>query len=82
MEDPTMYPTTKPLYAYEFEEMLEALRRDLRIQSSLAKVSGEWAEWHASNARVDKRILEALNPKDKSAEAARSRMRELTATER
>lgn len=51
------------LHSYEFDALLEALRRDLRIQLDLAKAGGSWAQWHTSNARTNLRLLEALNPK-------------------
>jgi hypothetical protein len=58
-----MKRSLKVLQHYEFEALLDALRRDMRTQSELAESGGVWADWHKSNARVCKQILEALNPK-------------------
>ncbi|RJF92346.1 hypothetical protein [Noviherbaspirillum saxi] len=58
-----MKSSIESLCPYEFEALLNALRRDMRLQADLAKVDVEWANWHGNNARVSQRILEALNPK-------------------
>jgi hypothetical protein len=51
------------LLPYEQHALLEALRRDLRIQQELAGRPGPWINWHQYNARMAKRLLNALNPK-------------------
>jgi hypothetical protein len=51
------------LFPHEFEELLNALRRDLRIERELAASDSTWADWHRINARTVYRLLEVLNPK-------------------
>ncbi|RYE73150.1 MAG: hypothetical protein EOO81_01395 [Oxalobacteraceae bacterium] len=47
----------------EKEALLEALRRDLRSERSLARHDTGWAAWHQRNVQLDVRLLEAFNPK-------------------
>ena len=49
--------------SYEINALLEALRRDLRIELVKAKTHSGHAAWHQANVRMNIRILEALNPK-------------------
>jgi hypothetical protein len=51
------------LLPYERVALLEALRRDLKVQQELAKVEGPWLGWHQYNVRMVKRLLDAINPK-------------------
>lgn len=51
------------LLPYERLALIEALRRDLKIQQELAKVDGPWLSWHQYNVRMVKRLLDAINPK-------------------
>jgi hypothetical protein len=51
------------LHSFEFETLLEALRRDMRTQLRMATADNALADWHKRNARNSQRILEALNPK-------------------
>ncbi len=51
------------LFPYEFEDLLNALQRDLRSQQSFSSSNKEWAQWHLSNARMVCRLLEYLTPK-------------------
>lgn len=51
------------LVLYEHEALLAALRRDMRNELAKAANSPEWADYHYANARISKRLLEALNPK-------------------
>lgn len=51
------------LLPHEFSALLEALRRDVRSESSLSQGCSEWTDWHRANARMSMRLLEALNPK-------------------
>jgi hypothetical protein len=53
------------LFPYEFEELLNALRRDLRTERELAGTDVAWSEWHEANTRMVHRLLEVLNPKRK-----------------
>jgi hypothetical protein len=57
------------LFAYEHLALLEALRRDLKTQRELADRPGRWAEWHRYNARMVKRLLDAINPKRRATDA-------------
>lgn len=50
------------LFPHEFEELLNALRRDLRSERELAAGDSEWADRHRINARMVYRLLEVLNP--------------------
>lgn len=56
MDIPALLPNEK-------EALLEALRRDLRSQRSLAMHDTGWAIWHQRNAQLNVRLLEVLNPK-------------------
>lgn len=58
MKDPFI-----PLMTFERQALLEALRRDLRVQERHAESGGEYAQYHRNNARLARRLLEALNPK-------------------
>jgi hypothetical protein len=51
------------LVLHEYEALLAALRRDIRNELDKAASRPEWADYHHANARISKRILEALNPK-------------------
>jgi hypothetical protein len=53
------------LLEFEIAALLEALRRDLRVNIELSKKDPIWAIWHLRNVQLNKRILEALNPKKK-----------------
>jgi hypothetical protein len=48
------------LFQHEFESLLEALQRDLRMQEDLADSNKQWAEWHLYNARKVKHLLDVL----------------------
>ena len=51
------------LMQHEVEALLAALRRDMRAEEDAAAADPQWADWHRNNARLDKRLLETLNPK-------------------
>ena len=51
------------LFGHEVDIMLESLRRDMRNQLQLAQQVSDSKLWHEYNARITKRILETLNPK-------------------
>ncbi|OWW19263.1 hypothetical protein [Noviherbaspirillum denitrificans] len=53
------------LLPHEFDAMLQALRRDMRRELELAAIHKEDAAWHMTNARMAKRLLETLNPKQR-----------------
>jgi hypothetical protein len=52
------------LYPYEFQHLLEALRRDLRASEQKAFMHPHDADYHLLNYRRTLRILEVLNPKN------------------
>jgi hypothetical protein len=58
------------LTRHEQEELLNALRRDMRHQKNLSLSNSTYAEWHGHNTRNVIRILECLNPKSSPALAA------------
>jgi hypothetical protein len=51
------------LFHVEKEALLEALRRDLRSEGSLAMLDASRAVWHKRNMQLNVRLLEAFNPK-------------------
>lgn len=51
------------IYPHEWEALLEALRRDLRSQTSMAKQALSDADFHRQNARHTLRLLELFNPR-------------------
>lgn len=52
------------LFDYEFEAILQALRRDMRRERNAMHEGLEVDKvWHEENARMDVRMLEVLNPK-------------------
>lgn len=51
------------LFAYELEELIEALRRDYRSEKRLANEYPIERDHHEKNARVAIRLLETLNPR-------------------
>lgn len=55
------------VYPYEFEALLQALRRDMRNQAREAQAlrmsDKAQAELHSWNAHCDKRLLAILNPR-------------------
>lgn len=53
------------LFLYQHEQILEALRRDVRAEAKKAAEGGQWASLHAINARQSISLLEALNPKQR-----------------
>lgn len=55
------------LFPHEQNALLDALRRDLRAELQRAAAKPEDAEYHRSNARNNLRILEALQPKCRTA---------------
>lgn len=59
------------LMRHELDAVLEALRRDMRSEESRAKADPEWADFHAMNARADRQLLQALNPKHTAPSAKR-----------
>ena len=57
------------LTSYEREELVAALRRDMRRQQDLSLSSTSMAAWHGYNARNIMRILECINPKSASSQS-------------
>lgn len=51
------------LFPHEQQELLEALRRDLRAESCKIETDPEYGGFHAANCRVVGRLLETLSPK-------------------
>jgi hypothetical protein len=51
------------LSPYEQEELMAALRRDMRQQEDLSLSNSSMALWHGYNVRRVRRILECINPK-------------------
>lgn len=51
------------LTSYEFDHLVNALRRDMRTEEALAHNDSEWAEHHRRNSRKSQDLLEMLNPK-------------------
>jgi hypothetical protein len=47
----------------EYDALLEIIRRDLRGQSRKSQEESPEQEWHRSNSRLCKRLLELFNPK-------------------
>ena len=50
------------LFPHELQALLDALRRDLRMELSRAQTDAEWAAYHYNNARFNVRLLELLEP--------------------
>ena len=48
---------------YEIERIVDAVRRDMQRQLTLARINVGWEDFHAMQARQDLAILELLNPK-------------------
>jgi hypothetical protein len=53
----------KGLYPHEFHALLEAIRRDMRVQLNLSNTHPQESNRHKFLARSDQRLLEVLNPK-------------------
>lgn len=53
-----------PLLDCEMTALLQALRRDLRVQQERAEIDEKNRICYAINARCVTRLLEALNPRD------------------
>jgi hypothetical protein len=51
------------LMPFEIEALLDALRRDLRVQIAKASSNSRNTIVHGHNARKVKRLLEAINPR-------------------
>lgn len=51
------------VYPYEFQALLEALRRDLRAQRIKSTLNLNDADFHRQNVRQVLRLLEVLNPR-------------------
>lgn len=51
------------LFPHELQALLDALRRDLRMELSRAQTDANWAAYHYSNARFNMRLLELLEPR-------------------
>lgn len=51
------------LFPHEQEELLAALRRDLRSESCRVETDPEHGLFHEANCRVVTRLLETLSPK-------------------
>jgi hypothetical protein len=51
------------LAQYQITYICDALRRDMHEEERRASTDKAWAEYHASNARHNKDLLEILNPK-------------------
>lgn len=51
------------IFEHELENLLHALRRDVRSERERAKIYPTDREWHEQNARNCVRLLEALNPR-------------------
>lgn len=60
------------LLDHEFAHLLEALRRDLRREQGLSE--GIDSSFHKLNARMDVRLLEALQPKRTKVKAVEVRL--------
>lgn len=58
-----MKPLAAHLFAHELQALLDALRRDLRMEISRAQTDPEWATYHNTNARLNMRLLELLEPR-------------------
>jgi hypothetical protein len=51
------------LFSDEWEALLEALRRDLRVEIAKCENDPIWADLHRINATRNIRLLETINPK-------------------
>jgi hypothetical protein len=58
-----MEPLGAHLFPHERQALLDALRRDLRMEISHAQTEPEWATYHYINARLNVRLLELLEPR-------------------
>jgi hypothetical protein len=54
------------LFPHEREALLEALRRDLRVELAKCENDPIWADIHQFNVTRNVRLLEAINPKRKT----------------
>jgi hypothetical protein len=63
---------------HEQEQLITALRRDMRRQADLASSNTNLADWHGFNVRTVTRILECINPKSPPYQPA---IAEVTCTE-
>jgi hypothetical protein len=57
------------LYAHERNDLLGALRRDLRAAQQLSEIYPQHADYHLLNYRRTLRLLEVLNPRKPRAAA-------------
>jgi hypothetical protein len=55
-------PLGAQLFPHELQALLDALRRDLRMETLLVQTDAEWAAYHYSNVRLNVRLLELLEP--------------------
>jgi hypothetical protein len=51
------------LFGYEKTAMVDAIRRDMHAEEEKANTDPQWRDWHLENVRIDKRILDTVNPK-------------------
>jgi hypothetical protein len=51
------------LSSHQWQDLLEALRRDIAVESEKSKAKNEWAIVHGYNARRSISLLQILNPK-------------------
>lgn len=59
-----------PLFPHEFQALLDVLRRDLHAERMLAERNTEESHMHGVNVRTTLRLLEALQPKNRSLQEA------------
>lgn len=57
------------LFPHELQALLDALHRDLRMEISRAQTDAEWAAYYYTNARLNVRLLELLEPRSLPDEA-------------
>jgi hypothetical protein len=48
------------LFLHEQQALIDALRRDLKMEMSHYEKGSEWAEYHYFNVRLNMRLLELL----------------------
>lgn len=50
------------LFPHERQALLDALRRDLRIEKALSETDSQLADYHYANVRLNARLIELLEP--------------------